>query len=74
MENLNENLEEFQALNKKRERINRMIEDSICICNSCMKADRNMTFNPIEKNWYCDECYVRIKAFYHGKKEEKYFP
>jgi hypothetical protein len=39
----------------------KIIEDaltaSILLCPVCFKSDKDMTYNPVRKTWYCTDCY-----------------
>ncbi len=48
--------------------------DSICICTVCGKEHRDMTYNPVDKSWYCVECYHENQEFYKDTKESFLYP
>ena len=52
-------------LTRKMSEINRMVEESIIQCPVCRKIDRDMTFNPELKEWYCTECYKDMSDLYY---------
>lgn len=37
---------------------------SICCCVVCGRADKDMTYNAVMKEWYCVDCYQSNKNFY----------
>ncbi|MFX1328807.1 MAG: hypothetical protein ACFE91_11825 [Promethearchaeota archaeon] len=41
--------------------IERPLRASILLCPACFKSDKDMTYNPLRKEWYCTECYESIK-------------
>lgn len=41
---------------------------SICVCYRCPATDKNMTYNPIEKAWFCFQCYEEMKQWTAKKK------
>ena len=62
---------------EKRERIrlsslmdeNRsLVRNSICKCFRCVATDKNMTYNPVEKAWFCFQCYEELKQWTAKKK------
>ena len=34
---------------------------SILECPVCFKSDKDMTYNPVRKVWYCTECYEKLR-------------
>lgn len=44
------------------------LRDSICVCDSCHAADKNMTYNPTIKRWYCVDCFTEFRDTYLHKK------
>jgi ribosomal protein L37AE/L43A len=34
---------------------------SIIECPVCFKSDKDMTYNPVRKIWYCTECYEKLR-------------
>jgi hypothetical protein len=38
-------------------KIRRIKEASICKCAICNDSNKDMTYNPIEKEWFCVDCY-----------------
>ncbi|MFX1490267.1 MAG: hypothetical protein ACFFBI_14040 [Promethearchaeota archaeon] len=59
---------------KKKQLLNRQVDASIVFCPVCFKADKNMTYNPVRKFWYCTECYEKLKKGYAEEGELKEFP
>lgn len=47
---------------------------SICMCTVCAKGDRDATYNPVDKEWYCTECYDENKDFYKETENSFLYP
>lgn len=47
---------------------------SILKCPVCMRIDKDMTFNPILKKWYCVECYEDNKTFQIKQGHPELYP
>ena len=45
-----------------------LVEESICKCFRCVATDKNMTYNPVEKAWFCFQCYEEMKRWTMKKK------
>ena len=45
-----------------------LVEKSICKCFRCVATDKNMTYNPVEKAWFCFQCYEEMKRWTMKKK------
>lgn len=50
-----------KELNDQYWAIERPLKASILYCPVCGKADKDMTYNPMRKTWYCTECYEKLK-------------
>ena len=48
-------------LSREIQKNQRILNDSIILCPSCLKWDKDMTYNPVRKTWYCIECYEVLK-------------
>ncbi len=44
------------------------LRDSICVCGSCHAVDKDMTFNPTIKRWYCVDCFNELRDMYFHEK------
>ena len=44
------------------------LRDSICVCASCHAADKDMTYNPTIKRWYCVDCFNEFRDTYFHEK------
>lgn len=47
---------------------------SICMCTVCYKGDRDMTYNPVHREWYCVDCYNENREFYKGTVNSSLYP
>lgn len=61
-------------IKSKMREIDNYVDNSICKCIVCGKGDRDMTYNPIDKEWYCTKCYQENKEFYKDTKESFLYP
>ncbi len=62
---------EKSELHKFRARMTEIFENvdkSICKCFRCVATDKNMTYNPVEKAWFCFQCYEEMKGVTAKKK------
>jgi len=66
--------ETFRNLERKKQEIRKIVEDSICECSLCSAPDKDMTYNPVRKEWYCVDCYKDLQDYYKNKKESVLFP
>ncbi|MFX1596989.1 MAG: hypothetical protein ACFFBK_13105, partial [Promethearchaeota archaeon] len=54
--------------------IERPLRASILLCPACFKSDKDITFNPVRKEWYCTECYAKPKKGFTEDGEPEQFP
>ncbi|MFX1490266.1 MAG: hypothetical protein ACFFBI_14035 [Promethearchaeota archaeon] len=66
--------DQSRLIEKEMQLIDRQINASIAFCPVCFKADRDMTYNPVRKVWYCTECYENLKKSYAEEGEPEEFP
>lgn len=59
-------LKEFRALQQQENRLGQYLRQSICLCLTCGKRDRDMVYNKSQFSWYCTECYGEQHR--HAKK------
>lgn len=59
---------ELHSFRAKMTEIFEMVDKSICKCFRCVATDKNMTYNPIEKAWFCFQCYEELKQWTAKKK------
>ncbi len=64
-------MDEIHFLNEKRNELDSLSSDSICKCATCNVADKDMTFNPYFKAWFCVDCYKINRSYY--RKEGDHF-
>ena len=55
-------------LTKIKVEIRQLIDKSICKCHRCIKTDQDMTYNPVDKAWYCVDCYKEMQRWTAKKK------
>ena len=51
-----------------QQELRRAENSSICRCPRCRARDKNMTFNPVDKTWYCVQCYLEMQHWTAKKK------
>ena len=44
------------------------LKDSICVCGTCHAVDKDMTYNPTIKSWYCVDCFNEFRDTYFHQK------
>ncbi len=54
--------------------IERPLRASILLCPACFQSDKDMTYNPVRKEWYCTECYAKLKIGFTEDGEPEQFP
>jgi len=52
-------------LTKRMNEIDMLMEKSIIQCPACKMIDKDMTFNPELKQWYCTQCYREMGELYY---------
>ena len=67
-------MQKNKDLEKKRQKIEQQLSDSIILCPSCLKSNKDMTFNPVRKTWYCTECYEFLKQRNEERGTPEEFP
>ncbi|MFX1467339.1 MAG: hypothetical protein ACFFB8_01650 [Promethearchaeota archaeon] len=67
-------LNQVQELYDKEKQIERIKRASILLCPACFKSDKDMTYNPVRKEWYCTECYAKLKKGFTEDGEPEQFP
>ncbi len=50
-----------KELNEQIWTIEQPLRDSILECPVCFKSDKDMTYNPVRKVWYCTDCYEKLR-------------
>jgi len=61
-----------KRLSNQLSTVERSYRTSLLICPVCFKTDKDMTYNPVRKKWYCTECYTELKKGFaeQGRPEE----
>ncbi|MFX1573903.1 MAG: hypothetical protein ACFFB0_14240 [Promethearchaeota archaeon] len=65
---------EVQKLASKQNELSYAFNASIIFCPVCMKIDKDMTYNPVLKKWYCMECYEASRKFQIEEGRPDLFP
>ena len=74
-ENLPPNfLDEVTHLKDKGKKIERALRASILLCPVCFQTDKDMTYNPVRKTWYCTECYAELRNGFTEEGRPEEFP
>ena len=50
------------------------LRESILLCPACFQTDKDMTYNPVRKEWYCTECYAELKVGFTEEGRSEQFP
>ena len=66
--------DEVKHLKDKEKKIERALRASILLCPVCFKTDKDMTYNPVQKKWYCTECYTELKKGFAEEGCPEEFP
>ena len=66
--------EELLRMSDREAQIERSKRASILLCPACFKADRDMTYNPVLKEWYCTNCYPVLKKGFAEDGQPETFP
>ena len=61
-------------LSNREAQIERSKRASILLCPACFKADKDMTYNPVLKEWYCIDCYLILKKGFAEDGQPEAFP
>jgi len=63
-----------KVLTKKMQELDTQLYESILLCPACFKADKDMTYNPVRKKWYCTECYAELRNGFTEEGRPEEFP
>ncbi len=66
--------EKLIELSKREAQIERALRASIVLCPACFKKDKDMTYNPVLKEWYCTDCYPILKKGFAEDGQPEAFP
>ncbi|MFX1328809.1 MAG: hypothetical protein ACFE91_11835 [Promethearchaeota archaeon] len=67
-------LNRVKELNDQFWEIERPLRASILLCPVCFQTDKDMTYNPMRKTWYCSECYEKLKSANINRGTPEEFP
>ncbi len=48
--------------------LSQKLTESICVCSKCQAVDKDMTYNPMFKKWYCVDCFNELRDIYFIEK------
>ncbi|MFX1274997.1 MAG: hypothetical protein ACFFBP_19475 [Promethearchaeota archaeon] len=67
-----EEVEQFY-LQRTKQKLSDLLDDSICVCPLCTNSDKDMVYIPEHKSWYCIECQDQERIWYpwHGSEEDR---
>ena len=65
---------ETQELSSQESDLNSAINSSIIYCPVCRTNDKDMTYNPISRRWYCVECYKFNQMFETEQGRPELYP
>jgi len=68
---LHEKIRELEQMIQKNERI---LYESIVVCPVCFATNKDMTYNPVRKMWYCTECYEKLRKGNQERGTPEEFP
>ncbi|MHA2394699.1 MAG: hypothetical protein ACXAEX_22445 [Promethearchaeota archaeon] len=69
-----EEREIVRVIQKKMKRLNDIVTGSICKCSVCGASDKDMTYNPVTKEWFCVDCYKLNQDFYKDTDKAYLYP
>ena len=55
---------EVDKLNLELRKYMSLMRDSICYCDTCQSKDKDMSYNPMLKKWYCIDCFKEFQEEY----------
>ncbi len=65
---------DLKKLYEREQQIERAVRASILLCPACFQSDKDMTYNPVLKTWYCIDCYAKLKKGYAEDGQADQFP
>ena len=69
-----EEKDEVKQLKAKMGELESCESASICMCTVCAKGDKDATYNPVDKQWYCVDCYNENWDFYKDSENSFLYP
>ena len=67
-------LKRVKELNDMYWAIETPLRESILLCPVCFQTNKDMTYNPVRKVWYCTECYGVLKKGNEERGTPEEFP
>ncbi|TXT59499.1 MAG: hypothetical protein BAJALOKI2v1_200012 [Promethearchaeota archaeon] len=65
---------DLMEISHKKQEISLILEKSICKCYNCFRTNTDMTYNPLEKAWFCVDCYKDINYYLKQGGDSLLFP
>ncbi|MCK4379614.1 MAG: hypothetical protein KAW51_00640 [Candidatus Lokiarchaeota archaeon] len=66
--------DQIRVLNRKLQQNRQRLYESIVVCPVCFATNKDMTYNPVRKKWYCTECYEVLKDENQERGTPEEFP
>ena len=66
--------EKVRILREKMSKLTDILRGSICECLTCGASYKDMTYNPVEKQWFCVDCYKTNQEYYKDTDEAYLYP
>ncbi len=65
---------EVYFLEGTKHNLSSALNNSICVCPLCTRADKDMIYIPKHETWYCIECQEKGLIWYpcHGSEEDRW--
>jgi len=65
---------ETQKLSSQQNDLHYALRASIAFCPVCREGDKDMTYNPVSKKWFCIECYKFNQEFETRQGRPELYP
>ena len=65
---------QMQELASQENDLSYAYNSSIAWCAVCQSADKDMTYNPVSKKWFCIECYTSNQRFEASQGHPELYP
>lgn len=66
--------EKIQGLSSQRSDLRYAFHNSIVFCPVCRKINKDMTYNPVSRVWFCVECYKFNQMFETEQGRPELYP
>jgi hypothetical protein len=66
--------EQIGNLSRELQENRRLLYESIVVCPVCFKSNKDMTYNPVHKTWFCTDCYEVLKKGNQERGTPEEFP